>query len=154
MKSLKFSSIVYVGSANWIHPAWNKAFYPDGLPEDWLLPFYNTQFQSVYLPAYVWQAVSKAVWTQWLNDTQEGFYFVLEPAAEAVAQPASDRVLLATPEWAVEHIWWLDESSDLRALAQRMAHQATTGEPLFVFSRSADIGLMQQVNTLRQVMGC
>lgn len=150
---MKLSSLVYVGAVNWMHPAWHNGFYPDGLPDDWLLPYYNTQFQTVYLPAEVWQATSKTTWAQWLSDTQEGFCFVLEPADEAVSQPASERVLLATPAWAADHVWWLDESSDLRALAQRIAHQTTLGEPLFVFSRSADISQLQQVNTLRQVMG-
>lgn len=151
---MKFSSLVYVGASNWVHPAWNQEFYPDGLPDDWLLSYYNTQFQTVYLPASIWQVVPDSTWAQWLNDTQEGFFFVLEPAEAAVAQPASERALLATPGWAADHIWWLDDAPDLRALAQRIARQATTGEPLFVFSRSADIGLLQQVNTLRQVMGC
>jgi hypothetical protein len=149
---MDFISLVYVGAVNWIHPAWHQGFYPDGLPDDWLLSYYNTQFQTVYLPATVWRAIPQTTWAQWLSDTQEGFYFVLEPV-DSVAAPASERVLLATPAWAADHVWWLDESSDLRALAQRIAHQATTGEPLFVFSRSADVGLLQQVNTLRQVMG-
>jgi hypothetical protein len=26
-------------------------FIPDDLPDDWLLSYYNTQFQAVYLPA-------------------------------------------------------------------------------------------------------
>jgi hypothetical protein len=150
---MKFSSLVYVGAVNWVHPAWRQAFYPDDLPDDWLLSYYNTQFQSVFLPVALWRSASEATWAQWLNDTQEGFYFVLEPDDETAVQPDSKRVLLAKPEWATNHVWWLDESSDLRALAQRIALQATTGEPLFVFSRSADVGLLQQVNTLRQVMG-
>jgi len=41
----------------------------------------------------------------------------------------------------------------MRALAQRLTQQTKTGEPLFVFSRSGDLGLMQQVNALRQIMG-
>ena len=38
-------------------------------------------------------------------------------------------------------------------LAQRIMQQATTGEPLFVFSRSGDADLLEQANTLKQVMG-
>ena len=118
-----------------------------------MLSYYNTQFQAVYLPASVWQAVSETSWTQWLNDTQDGFYFVLEPVGEGAAKPLSDRVWLATPAWVKAHIWWLDEAPDMRALAQRITQQTTMGEPLFVFSRGGDLGLMQQVNALRQVMG-
>jgi uncharacterized protein YecE (DUF72 family) len=147
------SALVYVGAAHWEHSAWRDSFYPAGLPEDWLLSYYNTQFQAVYLPAATWQAASEADWAQWLNDTQDGFYFVLEPGQATAAVPASERVLLATPGWEATHIWWLDEEPVLRALAQRITQQAASGEPLFVFSRSGDIDLLEQVNTLKQVMG-
>lgn len=150
---MKFSLVVFVGAANWAHPAWRGDFYPDDLPDDWLLSYYNTQFQAVYLPASVWQAASEATWAQWLHDTQDGFYFVLEPGDAAAVKPASERVLLATPAWTAEHVWWLDESPDLRALAQRITRHAAVAEPLFVFSRSGNLGLLEQAGTLKQVMG-
>ena len=78
---------------------------------------------------------------------------MLEAGEALPAAPASERVLLATPEWEAAHVWWLDEAPDLRALAQRIMQQATTGEPLFVFSRSGDADLLEQANTLKQVMG-
>ena len=147
------TSLVLVGASGWQRPAWRGAFYPDDLPDDWLLSYYNTQFQAVYLPAAVWQAASEATWAQWLHDTRDGFYFVLEPAEAAPAKPASERVLLATPAWEAAHVWWLDEAPNLRALAHRIMQQAATGEPLFVLSRSGNAGLLEQANTLRQVMG-
>ena len=145
--------LVLVGAAGWLHPAWRSGFYPEGLPDDWLLSYYNTQFQAVYLPAAVWQAASDATWAQWLDDTQDCFHFVLEPGAAARDRPASARVVLATPAWEAEHVWWLDEAPDLRLLAQRITQQAATGEPLFVLSRSGNLSLLEQANTLRQVMG-
>lgn len=151
---MNFSSIVYVGTVNWRHPKWRGGFYPDDLPEEWMLSYYNTQFQAVYLPAPIWTAASAAIWAQWLNDTQEGFYFVLEPTDTAIRQPASERVLIATPAWVDDHVWWLDEAPDLRALAQRLTRQTATGAPLFVFSRSGNLALLGQVNSLREVMGC
>ena len=147
------NSLVLVGASGWHHPAWRGGFYPEDLPDDWLLSYYNTQFQAVYLPAAIWQAASEATWAQWLHDTRDGFYFVLEPGEAASAKPASERVLLPTPEWEAAHVWWLDEAPDLRALAQRIMQQATTGEPLFVFSHSGDADLLEQANTLKQVMG-
>lgn len=145
--------LVLVGAAGWLYPSWRSGFYPAGLPDEWLLSYYNTQFQAVYLPASVWQEVSATTWVQWLSETQEGFCFVLEPAETAATQPASARVLLATPAWTEDHVWWLDEAPDLRGLAQRITQQAATGEPLFVFSRGGDVGLLEQVRTLKQVMG-
>lgn len=150
---MEYFSIVNAGAVHWLHSGWRGRFYPDDLPDDWLLSYYNTRFQAVYLPAAVWQAASAATWTQWLHDTQDTFFFVLEPAADAAGYPASARAVPATPDWAAEHIWWLDEHPDLRALAQRITRQAETGAPLFVFSRSGDLGLLEQVDHLRQVMG-
>jgi uncharacterized protein YecE (DUF72 family) len=146
-------NLVLIGASGWLHPAWRGGFYPDGLPDDWQLSYYNTQFHAVYLPAPVWQAASTATWEQWLHDTQESFHFVLEPGAEAPAQPASARVVLATPAWEAGHVWWLDETPDLRQLAQRITQQAVSGEPLYVFSRSGDLDLLEQARTLKQVMG-
>jgi hypothetical protein len=147
------TSLVLVGAAGWQHPAWRGRFYPDDMPDDWMLSYYNTQFQAVYLPATVWQAASEATWAQWLYDTRDGFFFVLEPGDAASAKPAGARVVLATPSWEAAHVWWLDEAPDLRQLSQRITRQAVTGEPLFVFSRSGNLGLMEQADTLRQVMG-
>lgn len=145
--------LVLVGAMNWDLPAWRGNFYPEDLPDDWLLSYYNTQFQAVYLPAAVWQAASDRVWTQWLQDTQDGFCFVLEPGGAGAVAPVSPRVLLATPAWTAAHVWWLDEAPDLRVLAQRITQQASTGDPLFVFSRSGDLALLERMNSLKQVMG-
>ena len=145
--------LVLVGAVNWDRPGWRGSFYPEDLPDDWLLSYYNTQFQAVYLPAAVWQTASDADWAQWLQDTQDGFCFVLEPGGAVAALPASPRILPATQAWSAEHLWWLDEAPDLRILAQRITQQATTGEPLFVFSRRGDLALLERVNSLKQVMG-
>ena len=147
------SALVLVGAVGWAHPEWHGSFYPEGLPDDWVLSYYNTQFQAVYLPAAVWQAASEATWARWLDDTQQGFCFLLEPTGAHDARPASERVLLASPAWAAEHIWWLDEHPDRRLLAQRITQQAATGEPLFVLSRRGDLGRLEQAKALKQVMG-
>lgn len=145
-------TLVFVGATGWEHPAWRGSFYPDGLPDDWQLSYYNTQFQAVYLPAAVWRAASDATWQQWLDETQEGFHFVLQ-AERTDIRPASNRVVLATSTWEADHIWWLDEGPDLRELAQRITRQAQAGEPLFVFSRSGNLGLLEQARSLKQIMG-
>lgn len=147
------SALVLVGAMNWNRPDWRGSFYPEDLPDDWMLSYYNTQFQAVYLPAVIWQAASDAIWAQWLGDTQDGFCFVLEPGDAGAVPPVSPRVLLATPAWTAAHVWWLDQAPDLRALAQRIAQQATTGSPLFVFSLTGDLVQLERANNLKQVMG-
>lgn len=150
---MQTSQLVLVGAVDWVHPAWQGRFYPEDLPEDWLLSYYNTQFQAVYLPVSIWGSASSETWAQWLNDTQPGFCFVLEPGPQLLPQAASGRALLATPEWEREHVWWLDEAPDMRALAQRIIRQAESGEALFVLSRSGNLVLLEQVLTLKQVLG-
>lgn len=147
------SALVLVGAMNWDRPDWRGRFYPEDLPDDWMLSYYNTQFQTVYLPAVIWQAASDAIWAQWFGDTQDGFCFVLEPGDAGAVPPVSPRVLLATPAWTAAHVWWLDQAPDLRALAQRIAQQATTGSPLFVFSLTGDLVQLERANNLKQVMG-
>jgi len=143
--------LIHVGAEDWLHPAWRDHFYPAGLPGDWLLSYYNTQFQTVYLSAARWQAASAAEWAQWLDETQPGFHFLLEPGAGVF--PASPRVIVVTPDWAAAHVWWLDDAPDLRALARRAAEQAAAGEALYVISRQGNVELLTQINTLRQVLG-
>lgn len=147
------SALVLVGAVNWDHPAWRGRFYPEGLPDDWMLSYYNTQFQAVYLTADRWQGTSATTWSRWLDDTQEGFHFVLEPAASAVPAPVSPRVTRADAAWEAAHVWWLDEQPDLRALAERIARHAAQGQPLFVFSRRADLGRLEQIKSLKEVTG-
>lgn len=146
------SHLVRIGSVGWEHAEWQGNFYPEGLPEDWLLSYYNTRFQAVFLPADTWRSVSAYDWARWLHDTREDFVFVLEPAP-GIEPPASPRVILATPAWAAGHLWWIDEAPDLRALAQRVATYATSGEPLFVFSRQGSLARLEQAAELVRVMG-
>ena len=98
-----------------------------------------------------WQAASADEWARWLDDTQPGFLFLLEAGGSEM--PACSRVIEVTPDWAAAHVWWLDEAPDLRALASRASEQAASGESLFVISRKGNLDLLEQVNTLRQVLG-
>ncbi len=145
--------LVSVGAAGWDRPEWRGSFYPDDLPVDWLLPYYNAHFQAVYLPFAAWQAATDENWSRWLDDTDADFVFVLEPGGPSPRLPRSARVVLAVPDWAAAHLWWLEDAPDLRALAQCIGQHAATGEPLFVFSRQGDLARLEQVANLRQVMG-
>lgn len=145
------SFLIHVGAEDWLHPDWRGRFYPADLPDDWRLSYYNTRFQAVYLSAARWQATSPAEWAQWLDETQPGFHFLL--ATGSGAPPLSPRVIVAMPDWAASHVWWLDDAPDLRALARRAVEQAAAAEPLYVISRQGNLGLLEQVDTLRQVLG-
>jgi hypothetical protein len=148
---LSTSNLINLGAEDWLHSAWQDHFYPAGLPDDWLLSYYNTRFQAVYLPAARWQNAATAEWAQWLNDTQPGFRFLLEPGTAAF--PRDERVIVATPVWSARHVWWVDTSPDLRELARHAHARALRHEPFFVISRSGNLDMLEQVATLSQVLG-
>jgi len=56
------------------------------------------------------EAASAAEWAQWLDDTQPGFRFLLEPGT--AVPPRDERVIEVTPEWSAQSLWWLDTSPD------------------------------------------
>ena len=146
------TDFLYLGSQDWRHPAWRGGFYPEDLPDDWLLSYYNNQFQLVYLTAGQAAAATPDDWARWLADTLERFVFLVEVDA-GLALPASPRIRLVQPDWAASHICWLEAAGDLRALSQRIAAHAASGEALFILSRTGDLAGLHRVDELRQVMG-
>lgn len=149
---MKSTPLLYLGATGWTHPAWRQGFYPDDLPEDWMLSYYNTRFQAVFLPATELRQAGPDIWKQWMRDTMEHFVFIVEDASD-VWIPASGRVRRATGEWRAKHLCWLEDIPDLRALSQRILAHVQTGEPLYLISRSGDLALLQRAESLREVLG-
>lgn len=146
------NTLIRLGAENWKHAAWRGSFYPNDLPDEWLLSYYNTQFKAVFLPSATACLVTPQDWLSWLNDTLEDFVFIVEKSPD-LQVPMSGRVQVASPAWLTEHVWWLDDDPDLRALAKRIAEHAATGVALFVISRRGDLEALRKVETLREVMG-
>ncbi len=144
---------VLLGAEGWLHPTWAGEFYPDDLPEDWRLAYYNTQFRAVYLPYPLWSGATAAEIRQWVEDTQPGFRFVLEPGpadvTDTVASLLGDRLgRIATRE--DPHLLWFDAQTDLRRLKVAID---TAPKPLYLFSRDAHLPTVRQVATLLELMG-
>lgn len=144
---------VLLGAEDWLHPSWVGEFYPDDLPEDWRLAYYNTQFRAVYLPYPRWSATAIAERRQWVEDTQPGFRFVLEPGpadvTDAVESLLGHRLgRIARRE--DPHLLWFDTQTDLRRL--KAAIDAAP-KPMYLFSRDADLPTLRQVATLLELMG-
>jgi uncharacterized protein YecE (DUF72 family) len=147
--------IVYLGAVGWRHEAWRGDFYPEDLPEDWQLSFYNTQFRCVYLPAEYWRNASDEEVANWLQDTQEGFRFVLG-TADGFAEDAARRAGRFGERGVLEDgadILWLEGEPDLRDLAQRMQKAAQGGSPLYVISRAATLAQLGKIRELMEVLG-
>jgi uncharacterized protein YecE (DUF72 family) len=67
----------HVGSAGWNHADWVGIFYPEDLPPEWELTFYNNVFSCVYLDYEDWSGRSNAELSAWVDDTHDRFRFVL-----------------------------------------------------------------------------
>jgi hypothetical protein len=147
--------IVYSGSVGWAHGAWKGDFYPEDLPEDWQLSFYNTQFRCVYLPPAMWRDAADEEVANWLHETREGFRFVLGTAEgfhEDDAAKASRFGERGVPESQADIIW-LEGEPDLRDLAQRMQKAAQSGAPLYLISREAALPQLGKIGSLMEVLG-
>lgn len=148
----------YLGAQGWAHDDWSGKFYPADLPADWLLPFYNTRFRVVLLPSQFWEQASDAHIQQWIDDTQDGFRFLLEIGADprAAAQceaKFSGRALLLTQTWADRNVLWLPSQPDMRMLAGQITSRLNSAAPLFIISRESRLDTLEQTAALLQVMG-
>jgi len=147
-----------LGAIGWDHDAWSGAFYPEDLPPEWRLAFYNTEFECVYLPYAVWSRESPETLAQWREDTLERFRFLLEQAhGPASAEDAARLAALGEKAvLAVAHdgpvIVWLEPGADLKQLAQAIQEQAIAS-PLYLVSVSADYPQLEQARTLLEVLG-
>lgn len=141
---------VRLGALGWTWPAWDEAFYPEGMPPDWRLTFYNTQFNCVFLPAGLWRAQTVETWRAWADDTHEDFLFLLEGTPEeAVPEPLRGRALCMPA--LDRRIIWIDGDLDMRDLAARLRQPA--GEPRYLVSRNGDLSRLEHVRTLLGLLG-
>lgn len=146
---------VYSGAIGWAHAPWWGDFYPEDLPEEWQLSFYNTQFRCVYLPHALWKNATDAEVAGWLDETLEGFRFVLGASETSSAEDAPRARRFGErgmPEGQLD-IVWLEGRPDLRDLAQRMQKAAQGGSPLFLVSRDGALAQLRQVSELMDVLG-
>lgn len=151
----KTNYYIYTGSEDWENQQGLLGLYPEDLPSDWRLAFYNTQFRCVYLPLEKWIHASDGELFSWLNDTNEKFRFVLEAPKQQtteysqLAERFGARGVLETDI----DLRWLDANPDLRQLASIMQTAINTGKPVYLISREGNLTLLRQVNELMEVLG-
>lgn len=138
---------ISLGTTGWNLPGWADTFYPQDMPEEWHLSYFNTQFACVFLPEADWRGVEVAVWQNWAEDTHEAFVFLLENALpEELPAALGGRVRgLSTKE-----ILWFDRSTPLRELATNLKEVTHS---TWLISQDGDPGQIAQVRTLLEIMG-
>ncbi|MEW6445372.1 MAG: DUF72 domain-containing protein [Pseudomonadota bacterium] len=70
--------MIALGAWDWRHADWVGGFYPEDLPPDWRLTFYANEYDAVGLRAEDWLLPAPGVLRDWVEDTREGFRFLLE----------------------------------------------------------------------------
>ena len=147
----------YLGAIGWDHPAWLGAFYPEDMPPEWRLSYYNTGFECVYLPYALWSKTPLETLAAWREETLERFRFLLEPTAAASSADKEriaalgEKAVVATPH-AGPAIIWLEPGADLKQLAQTLQAQIAP-PPVFLVSVSGDYAQLDQARTLLDVLG-
>jgi hypothetical protein len=151
----------HVGSAGWDHADWVGSFYPEDLPAEWRLSYYNTSFTCTWLSYEAWSGQDAATLAQWVDDTLERFRFVLQlrpggPVAgdaQKLALLAPRTGLLVDESSAHPQLLWLEPNPDLKRLAQRLREIDRSALPAYVISREHDLPAMTKARTLLEVMG-
>lgn len=145
----------YVGSAGWEHPQWEGGFYPDGMPPEWRLTFYNTAFPCVYLAYEEWSGRDLQTLRAWVADTLERFRFVLEPNPAGVSDGDKARLEALAPRVDPDggQVVWLEGKPDLKRLAGELNRLAECKEPVYLISRDHDLDAMNQVKILLEIIG-
>lgn len=73
---------VMIGARGWSDVSPDDDFYPEELPPEWRFSFYSNNLRSVLVPRERWPATSRTDVSEWLDDCDPAFRFVLElPAA-------------------------------------------------------------------------
>ncbi len=67
-----------VGTIGWDHDNWVGNFYPDDLPDDWRFAYYSNDYRAVLVTADHFKAADKEAVSEWVEDCDEAFGFVVE----------------------------------------------------------------------------
>ncbi len=149
---------VFLGVADWDRPEWLGTFYPSGLPDEWRLAYYCTQYPCTWLSYGLWSGLTPDQAKRWVAESPEWFRFVLQspgsPAAgdaalQAVFQPRLGLVCAAEDP----ALLWFDATTDLRSLATDLRQRTDLPGDGYLISRDGNLDRLEQVNNLVQLLG-
>lgn len=146
-----------LGAIGWEHPAWDGTFYPEDLPPEWRLNYYNCAFECVYLPYATWRTTPLETLAAWRQDTLEHFRFLLEApptpsnADAALLDTLGEKAIVVHPRQGPILVW-LEPDANLRPLAQQL-QALEQAAPIYLISTSGDLVQLEQIRTLLEVLG-
>lgn len=142
---------VRLGALGWSNAVLQESFYPAGMPEEWQLSYFSTQFGCVFLDNPTWQQAGSEQMVQWNADTHAQFMFLLEgdPLLPLPVELAGKVLMLRRDD---SRILWFARDSSLKVLASALL-ASLDERPRFLLSQDGDLGQMERVATLLEVMG-
>ena len=152
----------YVGSLGWDHADWSGAFYPDDLPPEWRLTYYNNFFNCVYLRYEAWSGETIRTLSQWLEDTLPSFRFLLEVSAAnpiedgpklQLLTPRTGLVVGADPTKSADQLIWIDNYPDAKSMSQKLLLPRSADDSIYAISSNHRLESMRLAQTLLEVLG-
>ena len=67
-----------IGTRGWSDVVPGDDFYPEDFPAEWRFSFYSNNLRSVLVPQELWPTTSRETLSEWLNESDPAFRFVLE----------------------------------------------------------------------------
>lgn len=154
---------VHVGAVGWEHEHWRGSFYPDDLPPDWQLAYYNQWFDTVLVPRSRWEQASAAEMRRWTADTLERFRFVLDLGGKPATDADRQRAAALEPKLGMWYpcpgstdrgatLVWIEPGESLKALGGRVRELAAREPEVYLIGRRADAAFLNQVVTLLELL--
>lgn len=149
---------VFLGGTDWRCDSWGRGFYPDDMPSEWRLTYFNTQFSCVWLSHSAWCGTSLEEANSWVEDTHAGFRFLLEAGAVPGAHE-SELMSILTPRLglhcAADHgdLIWFRAGVNLRDLARTLLERVERTRTVYLLSRDGDRSTLEQVETMVRLLG-
>lgn len=144
-------SQILLGAAGWDRPEWADSFFPTDMPQAWRLTYFNTQFGCVFLEQSIWRQADAHTQAAWAADTHEHFVFLLESApVEALPAALAGRALGLARDDA--RLIWFDRETSLKTLGERLVALDAASQ-YFLLSRDGDLGQLERVRTLLELLG-
>ncbi len=146
------NQVIYLGARDWLGSNWEAGLYPADLPEDWRLAYFSSQFNCVWLEAEQWRSVTGPEFMKWCEDVHSRFLFLLaaDPGASLPAELAGRARLIGGDD---VRLRWFDKDTDLAVLAREL-QAAGAPQEMFLLSRDGDLGQIERVRTLLELLGC
>jgi len=95
---------IQVGAYGWLHPHWERSFYPDDMPAEWFLSYYSNEFNTVMVPADYWIKDEGFNCEEWLDDIHDDFRFYIECPIQALSDDGAFTLFLKQLEFLQAHL--------------------------------------------------